>query len=197
MKTVLVATQSKAKHDAVAAAFLAFTGEEVKVVGVKAGSDVREQPFGHDETLRGCQNRLEKAMELAEADGTACEFAVSIESGIVPVEASCFGDQPRFYDIGWVAVRDVEAGKTAFVPSAGVLFPDEAVEVARKNHFDTTAGEAMLAQGTIRNNKDPHMDLTGGAAGRSALLSQAVQIALGQVCPRCIAPAKLEAFLSR
>jgi len=194
---VLVATQSKAKLAAVADAFKAFTGAAVKTKGVKAASGVKEQPYGHDETLQGANNRLQAATATADAEGIEYDFACSIESGLVPIECRpCFGDQVQYYDIGWVIVKHKESGKVAHVPSTGVAFPTEAVAQSRESRFETTAGDAMAEQGLTRNTKDPHVDLTGGAATRSVLLSQAIQVAVGQVAPQCIDPAKMGAFLA-
>lgn len=197
--TILVATQSKSKLEAVLTAFLAFTGagsDLMQTKGVKVHSGVREQPYGHIETLQGAQNRLKAALEEAQKLAIAWDFAVSIESGIVPIECGAvFGDQVAYYDIGWVIVKHKESGAQAVVPSCGVCFPREAVAVARETGFDTTAGDAMVEQGTIRNTKDPHRDLTGGAVSRAALLGQAILVALGQVAPQYIDPAKMGTFL--
>ena len=193
---VLVATQSKSKLESVSDAFKSFTGAEVKTKGLKVSSGVREQPYGHDETLQGANSRLDAAIAEAESSQLEWDFVVSIESGIIPIECgACFGEQARYYDIGWVIVKHKESGAQAMVPSAGVSFPSDAVAVARESGFETTAGDVLAEQGTIRDTKDPHRDLTGGAASRSTLLSQAIQVAIGQVAPQCIDPSKMEAFL--
>ena len=80
--------------------------------GVKAASGIKEQPFGHDDTLLGAKNRLNHAIEATV--GQEFDIIVAIESGIIPVGApSVFGEETMYYDIGWVVVKNVKTDKVS------------------------------------------------------------------------------------
>ncbi len=73
---IIVGSQSQVKIDAVNNA-LKKLGIDAEVVGVKAKSDVAEQPID-DETLQGARNRAQHARQLV-ADG---DLYLAIENGV-------------------------------------------------------------------------------------------------------------------
>src|SRR3989338_819456 len=77
---VVVASKNPVKLDATRAAFVScFPEQAIEIVGVKAESDVRDQPQGLDETLQGARNRVRNARLLEpEAD-----YWVGLEGGVV------------------------------------------------------------------------------------------------------------------
>merc|ERR1711924_75075 len=77
---VAVASKSGLKLAATELAFNSL-GVNPQVIGVKAASDINEQPFGHEETILGAQNRL-KHTKAAQPD---CDFYISIENGVFEV----------------------------------------------------------------------------------------------------------------
>lgn len=85
--TVYVASENNTKlaatHDAVSHVLHSLGVEDCKlnVYGIDVPSGVSEQPV-NEETLVGCQNRLNRLVEYVDKKGIDCDFFVSIESGM-------------------------------------------------------------------------------------------------------------------
>lgn len=150
-----------------------FTVAGGTVEGVKAASEINEQPFGHEETLRGALNRLANARKLR----PEASYYVAIENGIFEVVAH----GPRFFDLAWVVV-ETGAGQQALAHSVGLEFPREFVEQARAVGFDKThAGEKLAAAIAGVHLQDPHHWLSGRRLCREDLLLGALIAAWGQL----------------
>merc|ERR1712110_1061972 len=110
--------------EAVERVFRQSLGADVQIEGVKASSGINEQPFGHDETIKGAMNRLADA-KLQRPGAT---YYVAIENGLFEVQAP----GSRFFDVAWVIVEgasdDGAAPPQALAHSVGVEFPSEFVE---------------------------------------------------------------------
>lgn len=172
---VLVASSSRIKLDAVKAAFA-----NCVVTGVPAASDINEQPLGHDETIRGAMNRLANAKQSEAYTSGVAAYAVSIENGIFSVTVPG-EERPRWFDLAWVVVEHVRSGSKALAHSMGLEFPAKYVDAAQARGFDTcTAGSVMAAETGCEKN-DPHAWLTHQGASRSALLVEALKLALYQL----------------
>eukprot|EP00929_Paragymnodinium_shiwhaense_P071799 TRINITY_DN36465_c0_g1_i1.p1 TRINITY_DN36465_c0_g1~~TRINITY_DN36465_c0_g1_i1.p1 ORF type:complete len:207 (-),score=45.07 TRINITY_DN36465_c0_g1_i1:282-902(-) len=153
------------------------TDNAVAVEGVKAPSGINEQPFGHEETILGAQNRLRNAQKLA--PGAA--FYVAIENGIFDVKMP---DKQRYFDLAWIVIAegDSDTGHVGWAHSVGLEFPAQFVEAARAEGFDKThAGHKMAASLAGMDPQDPHILLSGGAARREDLLLGGLKAAWGQL----------------
>ncbi|EPZ45647.1 inosine/xanthosine triphosphatase [Alicyclobacillus acidoterrestris] len=142
MMNVLVGSRNPAKIDAVALAFEAL-GISVQVRGETVPSDVSEQPFSNDETMKGAVNRARHAIALASAD-----YAVGLEGG---VEEGPYG----LLLCNWAAVVSRD-GFVSVGAGVQILLPDEvAIEVRRGRELghviDEWAGGKHIAkrEGTI------------------------------------------------
>lgn len=156
---IVLATTSPLKINALLAA-LDECGLTADVEGVKAPSDVNEQPEG-EETLRGAENRLTHARELA----PDADLYVSVENGIYP-DAGEYRDKA-------VLLAETRPGRRFVSESAAVTFPVAAVEEARARGFaSTTVGSVMFEQGLVADQADPHKELTG--LSRAELLKAAM-----------------------
>ena len=148
MKFILC-SQSQIKLAAVKNALVRL-GIEAEVVGVKARSNVAEQPID-GETLQGAKNRAIHARKLA-GDG---DFYIAIENGVYAEVDGRFVDKA----VVLVIAKDGAAGK-AF--SEGVEFPKASVEEARRRGFaTTTVGQVMAEQGLVAKPDDCSLSLIG------------------------------------
>eukprot|EP00933_Yihiella_yeosuensis_P067743 TRINITY_DN72758_c0_g1_i1.p1 TRINITY_DN72758_c0_g1~~TRINITY_DN72758_c0_g1_i1.p1 ORF type:complete len:236 (+),score=55.59 TRINITY_DN72758_c0_g1_i1:62-709(+) len=157
----------------------------VSVEGIKAPSGVNDQPFGHEETIRGALNRLAAArLEVPGAD-----VYVSMENGLFEVDCSGSSDREegsgrKCFDLAWVAIQDSHGHQT-LAHSAGIEMPSEAAEASKASGFKATAGgvvsESAEAAGHKVDPQDPHLHLTGGLCAREKLLLDALTAAWGQI----------------
>jgi len=142
-------------------------GIEVEIAGSPAESKINAQPYGFDETYKGAMNRARNT-QLENSQATA----VGIENGIVPI-----GD--RFVDLAVVVVLTSD-GQSFVGTSAGIEFPKETVEEARKRGFETTTAGDVMAETMGASKTDPHSTLTGGKVSRKEILVEAVSAVLSR-----------------
>lgn len=84
---VALGSLNQVKLAAVAQVFLAEQGYQV--LGLEVGSGVRPQPLSELETLRGAQNRAERALMLSGADlGVGLEAGADLEVGFLTMYAA-------------------------------------------------------------------------------------------------------------
>lgn len=167
---VVVGSTSQHKIEAVRQAFRElFPKFSIKVVGVKTASDIGEQPVGNREILKGATNRVVQCKYLYKK----ANWCVGIENGIIKVSA-------KWFDIAWVVVINKD-WQRAIAPSAGVLFPKEYVEEAKKRGFKKTTVGSVIAEKTGCDGTDPYPYLTGGRITRNGLLVEAIKIAVAQL----------------
>eukprot|EP00927_Polykrikos_kofoidii_P065692 TRINITY_DN61425_c0_g1_i1.p1 TRINITY_DN61425_c0_g1~~TRINITY_DN61425_c0_g1_i1.p1 ORF type:complete len:191 (-),score=41.28 TRINITY_DN61425_c0_g1_i1:24-596(-) len=180
MASVVVASTAAMKVGAVRQLFgegLVAAGGSVE--GVTAASGIGEQPFGHEETIRGAMNRLADAQRLR----PRADFYVAIENGIFEVATP----EKRYFDLAWVVVAKGDGGdgkpcKTALAHSVGIEMPKAQVEEAREEGFDRThAGHKIAAAHPGVNKQDPHMWITADRCCRQDLLVGALTAAWGQL----------------
>lgn len=153
-----------------------FPNENVQIKGIKADSEINEQPLGHEETIGGALNRLKNAKLLYEGD---FDYAIAIENGLFPVSVK---GKKRFFDAAWVAVEDAKGRQTISL-SSGLEFSEKAINKAltRDGGFKTTTVGLIIAQETNCDATDPQSFMTNGLVSRVDMLKQAIEIALGQL----------------
>ena len=77
---VLIGTKNPGKIEGAKRAFENYF-DDVEVIGIKADSNVSEQPVGK-ETLLGAKNRVDNLIKYAKENNIKADFFVAIESGI-------------------------------------------------------------------------------------------------------------------
>jgi len=106
-----------------------FAGAEV--VGISVVSGVREQPVGLDETVQGAINRAKSAFHN-------CQYAIGLESGIIPVPQTKSG----YMDLTVCAIYD---GATIHLGmSSAFEYPPQMVKMALEDGIDISTSARML-----------------------------------------------------
>jgi inosine/xanthosine triphosphatase len=114
MKIVAVGSENPVKISAVKNVMQKLLGN-VKIYGVKVSSGAPPQPVGLSQTLKGAQNRAEKALlKVNNAD-----LGVGIEAGIIDVVLS---KETRYLDFQYCVIVDKEGRKT-FGAGPGFEYP--------------------------------------------------------------------------
>ena len=176
MIKILLASTSQHKLSAVQKAFeKIYPQEKIKIKTVKAASNINEQPVGYSEIFQGAANRIKNAKSATQKE--SLDFIVGIENGIIPVKTA---QGKRWFDVAGVIIENKE-GQQSLALSAGVEFPSDLVEKARKMGFTTTTVGSLIAKEAGGDATDPHHLLTKGLVTRSFLLEEAIKIALGQL----------------
>ena len=112
---VKVGSQNKAKLEAVSEILREYSHlADAEIKGVKAGSEVSNQPQSLEETVRGAMNR-------AKSSFTDCDYSVGIESGLMHVPYTKSG----YMDVCVCAIYD---GKEFHLGlSSAWEFPDKKI----------------------------------------------------------------------
>ncbi len=142
-------------------------GIEVDVNASPAESEINAQPYGFDETYRGAMNRAKNTQTK-----NPKTVKIGIENGIVPI-----GD--KFVDLAVVVVL-VPNSESFIGTSAGIDFPREVVEEARKRGFETTTAGDVMAETMGASKTDPHSTLTGDKISRKEILVEAITLVLSR-----------------
>lgn len=152
---LVVGSTSAIKKDATALALLRI-GLKLPLLSISAPSGVNEQPFEFSETFRGAYCRaLVALLKCPDAN-----IGVGIENGLFKHNG---GTADRAVCV--LIVRSSEAPehwKYSSGIGAPVMFPTDAVEIARKRGFTTTtAGQVLHEQNSAIIADNPHLHLTG------------------------------------
>lgn len=174
--TILLGSQSALKIQAVENAFSkesrkTGSSAQIKVIPIKAASEVNEQPFGFEETQRGARNRL--ANTKKEAGNIAAQFVATIENGIIPFQTSN-DSKPTYIDMPYVLIEDMKSGKQFFTTGCGLPVPAEYVEEAQRRGFDKCHVGMILCEkyGEKCSKNDPHSFVTAERVNRVEMMEQ-------------------------
>ena len=141
---VLIATKNPGKVEGAKRA-LAHYFDNVEIVGVKAESNVSEQPIGI-ETFEGARNRVENLIAYAKQNNISADLFMAVESGMMK--------DLGFWTITNIAVVKNAKGEIGRGASASFPVPEKYVERIKKE----TLGNVM---DDIFNESDLH-NSTGG-----------------------------------
>lgn len=137
------------------------------IVQIKAKSHVNEQPVGEYETTLGSKNRAWQAMQaVPDAD-----FSLGVESGICRIGKEWF--ETVQVTLLWRNGHHVGLGY-----ADRTIYPDWAVDEARRRGFDTTTVGQVLAEKLGFDPKNPHLGLSGGRLSRVDQLTRAIESTL-------------------
>jgi hypothetical protein len=84
------------------------------------------------------------------------------DGGIISIESGLFEKLGEWHDKAVVMVYDVKKDNEFVLFSDSVVFPTEYVDRAREIGFESvTVGEVMMEDDFVKNNKDPHLCISG------------------------------------
>lgn len=166
---VIVASKNLGKIEGAKLAFAEYF-KEFEIEGIKANSDVSEEPV-NDEIYQGANNRVKNVRKLAEEQGKEADFYVSVESGIT----NKLGE----WTIINIAVIEDKSGFKSWGLSSGFPVPEKYVE----DIINTDLGKVMdkiFNETELRAGKGGINLLTKGKITRIDLTKQAFIMALTQ-----------------
>lgn len=173
---ILVCSNSEHKLSATESVFKKlFPNEVVQVKGVKASSEINEQPVGHEETIKGALNRLKNAKTFMR--GIVFDYCIAIENGLFKVEIN---HKTRWFDCAWVVVEDSN-GNQRIALSSGLEFSESAVKKALEKGLETTTVGSIMTEETGCDGTDPQLFMTNNLVSRADMIKQALEIAIGQL----------------
>ena len=109
-----------------------FVSDEIR--GYAIPSQVRDQPFGMDETMRGAINRASGAFTAGKVDGD-CRFGIGIEAGLLEIPILSHPDgSPRYEEKTICTIYD--GNKYFFGSSAGFEHPKAVIDCVLKERVD-------------------------------------------------------------
>lgn len=159
---------SHIKRGAVYEALLALKAQ-CRLSTVEVDTERDAQPFGFAATSLGAHERARLAVS-----GHTDAWGIGIESGVV------FAEGCGYYDVAVVAVVTPD-GRTANAVSAGIPFPVQDVDEARRRGFATTTVGDVIAARLGGSAQNPHQTLTAGRVNRQDTLVVAITAALAQL----------------
>lgn len=167
MYFVTIGSKSELKKKAVINACMR-TGHDFEVTTLDVPSGVPAQPYGDLETTQGATNRAKHAVSMRPGS-----WGIGIENGL-------FQHGDRWIDIAVVIVRS-PSGVNSVWWSAGVEMPADAIALAEKRGIGKVTVGSIIAELHGCAPDDPHSFLTGGEKNRLQILTDAVEIVLGDV----------------
>lgn len=150
---------------------LRYSPEEL--IGVKAQSNVNEQPVGA-ETQRGSRNRIAHAKTLVPKELLGKVFFLSFENGIFAVA--------RGWEDRCIATLERPDGAIFDAVSTGVVFPMSAVQETASlpgGFMAHTVGSVIAKryaeEGVVCDPQDPHAVLTAGQFTRTQQITEVLR----------------------
>ncbi len=153
-----------------------FVSDEIR--GYTIPSQVRDQPFGMEETLLGAKNRAMGAFTTGSLEGD-CRFGIGIEAGLMEIPLLRHTDgSPRYEEKTLCLIYD---GNIYFGSSAGFEHPKAVIDCVLRENVDIS--EAYRRSGFTDSPKigeehgSVHL-LTTARVQRSQEIADAVRRAL-------------------
>lgn len=148
-------------------------GMNASVSGVKTSSGQNEQPVGFEETFNGALTRARLA-RVQDIDAVS----IGIESGIFRFRFN--GGMFISIDVA-VIVLITPNNRQIVTTSAGIVFPEDCVEIAESRGFKLTSVGSVIVEKFRGDPADPHSTLTNGRLSRETILTDALVTAFGQI----------------
>lgn len=167
MKEIIVASKNPVKIEATKNGFIRmFPGEEFKISGVVATSEVSDQPSSEEETLNGATNRVNNVAEITQE----ADFWVGIEGGLEEVG----GGLETF---AWIVIKGKD-GQLGRGRTGSFFLPEKVAELVRLGKELGDADDIVFG---LKNSKQANGSvgiLTGDVLTRSTMYEPAVILAL-------------------
>lgn len=164
---VLIATKNPGKVEAAKRA-LAHYFSDVEIIGVKAESNVSEQPVGK-ETYQGALNRVNNLMKYAKENNVKADLFMAVESGIT--------EDLGFWAITNIAVIKNDKGEMGVGSSPSFPVPKKHVENIIKNTLGTVM-DNLFNESDLRSSTGGIGLLTKDVLSRIDISEQAFVMAL-------------------
>lgn len=166
---IIIATENKAKIEGAKEAFAEYF-KEFEIEGIKASSDVSEQPV-NDEIYIGASNRIKNVRKIASNKRKEADFYVSVESGLT----NKLGEWTALN----VAIIEDKNGFRSWGTSAGFPVPQKYVEEIIKTDLGKVM-DKIFNETELRAGKGGINLLTKGKITRIDQTKQAFIMALTQ-----------------
>ncbi|MFZ3589392.1 DUF84 family protein [Bacillus sp. DJP31] len=159
---ITIGSKNFAKIKAVRSVF-----EKAEIISISVPSDVSEQPFSDDETMKGAVNRANNAMKAGNSD-----IGIGLEGGVVEMSSG-------MYLCNWGALVD-QSGFSAVAGGARLRLPDEIADALRKGN---ELGPVMDEYAKIKNVRQLEGAVgifTNGRVNRKEMFEHVVKLLSGQ-----------------
>ncbi|KAF4342544.1 nitrogen metabolic regulation nmr [Fusarium beomiforme] len=165
-KLVVVASNNIPKIKATREGFAQIMPDSYDFQGISVDSNVSDQPFSDEETLRGATNRAQNAQTARpEAD-----FWVGIEGGVETHNGS-------ICSFAWIVVIGKD-GKVGKARTSAYFLPEKTCKLLKEGVELGHADDLVFGQTDSKNKQGSVGLLTGGVVDRAAYYTQAVILAL-------------------
>jgi inosine/xanthosine triphosphatase len=166
MKRVVVTSKNPVKIQAARQGFeKMFPDEEFEFVEISVPSNVSNQPFGSEETLKGATNRIDNAYnEIEKAD-----FYIGIEGGIETTEEGMEA-------FAWIVVKS--AGRYGKSRTGTFFLPKEVVKLIKEGKELGDANDIVFKLHNSKQQGGAVGTLTGNVIDRTRYYVEAVVLAL-------------------
>lgn len=125
--TILIGTTNQGKIEGLKLAFKQYADfGEIEVIGIKADSEVAEQP-SNTETFVGAKNRVKNIKKYAKDNNIKADYFAAIESGIM--------NNLGFWQVVNIAVIEDNQNLHSYGESAGFSLPNYVAEHAIKTNL--------------------------------------------------------------
>lgn len=165
IRTIAVGSTNPVKI-AATRAVLAPLALEATVTGVAVASNVRDQPFGDDETIRGALTRASAARDACDA-----ELGVGIEGGVVEAPDG------SMHTCAWAAIVD-RHGRSGVGGSLAMPLPRRVAEMLREGLELGHAMDRIAGEHNTKHGKGAVGILTAGLVDRQRAYEVLVTYAL-------------------
>lgn len=170
--TILIGTTNQGKIEGLKLAFQKYVDfGEVEVIGIKADSEVAEQPFNTD-TYLGAKNRVKNIKKYAKDNNIEVDYFTAIESGIM--------NNLGVWQVVNIAVIEDNKNLHSYGVSAGFPLPNYVAKEAQKTNLTVAMDLAFNKDeaSTNRQGKGGIGFLTDNVINRIDLAIQAFVMAI-------------------
>lgn len=165
-KLVVVASNNIPKIKAARDGFSQMLPDSYDFQGISVDSNVSDQPFSDEETLRGATNRAQNA----QAARSEADFWVGIEGGVETHDGS-------ICSFAWIVIVGKD-GKVGKARTSAYFLPDKTCQLLKEGVELGHADDMVFGQTDSKNKQGSVGLLTGGVVDRAAYYTQAVILAL-------------------
>ncbi|KAF4435498.1 nitrogen metabolic regulation nmr [Fusarium acutatum] len=165
-KLVVVASNNIPKIKATRDGFTQMLPDSYDFQGISVDSNVSDQPFSDEETLRGATNRAQNA----QATRSEADFWVGIEGGVETHNGS-------ICSFAWIVVIGKD-GKVGKARTSAYFLPEKTCQLLKEGVELGHADDIVFGQTDSKNKQGSVGLLTGGVVDRAAYYTQAVILAL-------------------
>ncbi|KAL6862754.1 hypothetical protein ACO1O0_002992 [Amphichorda felina] len=168
-KTIVVSSKNPTKIKAAHQGFMRMLPADYEVRSVSVPSEVPDQPFTSEETLRGAMNRVRNA-RAADPDA---DFWVGIEGG-VHVDPS---DGGAIQSFAWVFITD-KGGRTGKARTSTYYLAEETAALLRQGMELGHADDQVFGKSNSKHHSGSVGILTDDVIDRRSYYEEAVILAL-------------------